>query len=79
MINFEEELKKFHPSLEVEDAEEAIYNEDLTDAWYYLGQSYRLTDQKEKAIECYEKFIQMAPNTERAERSQRHIDTLSAN
>ena len=28
MINFEEELKKFHPSLEVEDAEEAIYNQD---------------------------------------------------
>ena len=26
MINFEEELKKFHPSLEVEDAEVAIYN-----------------------------------------------------
>ncbi|WP_342756843.1 hypothetical protein [Kineothrix sedimenti] len=31
MINFEEELKKFHLSLEVEDAEEAIYNQDLTD------------------------------------------------
>ncbi len=31
MINFEEELKKFHPILEVEDAEEAIYNQDLTD------------------------------------------------
>lgn len=31
MINFEEELKKFHPSLEVEDADEAIYNQDLTD------------------------------------------------
>jgi len=31
MIDFEEELKKFHPSLEVEDAEEAIYNQDLTD------------------------------------------------
>ena len=31
MINFEEELKKFHPSLEVEYAEEAIYNQDLTD------------------------------------------------
>lgn len=31
MINFEEELRKFHPSLEVEDAEEAIYNQDLTD------------------------------------------------
>ena len=32
MIDFEEELKKFHPSLEIEDAEEAIYNQDLTDA-----------------------------------------------
>lgn len=31
MINFEEELKKFHPSLEIEDAEDAIYNQDLTD------------------------------------------------
>lgn len=31
MIDFEEELKKFHPSLEVEDAEESIYNQDLTD------------------------------------------------
>ena len=25
MINFEEELKKFHPSLEIEDAEDALY------------------------------------------------------
>jgi hypothetical protein len=31
MIDFEEELKKFHPSLEVEDAEDAITNQDLTD------------------------------------------------
>lgn len=31
MISFEEELKKFQPSLEVEEAEEAIYNHDLTD------------------------------------------------
>ena len=31
MINFEEELKKFHPSFEVEDVEDAIYNQDLTD------------------------------------------------
>ena len=31
MIDFEEELKKFHPSLEVEDAEDAIINQDLTD------------------------------------------------
>ena len=31
MIDFEEELKKFEPSMEVEDAEDAIYTRDLTD------------------------------------------------
>ena len=31
MLDFEEELKKFHPSIEVEEAEEAIFSQDLTD------------------------------------------------
>ena len=31
MLNFEEELKKFKPSLEIEDAEDIIYNRDLDD------------------------------------------------
>ena len=31
MINFEEELKNFQPSLEVEEAESAIYNHDMVD------------------------------------------------
>ncbi len=31
MINFEEELKKFKPSLEISQAEEAIYKNDLRD------------------------------------------------
>ena len=31
MINFEEELKKLHPSMDVNEAEDAIYNQDLTD------------------------------------------------
>jgi hypothetical protein len=31
MIDFDEEIKKFKPSLEVEDAEEAIYNNDVPD------------------------------------------------
>ena len=31
MHNFEVELKKFQPSLEVEDIEDAVYQEDLTD------------------------------------------------
>ena len=31
MINFEEELKNYSPSLEVEEAESAIYGRDLTE------------------------------------------------
>ena len=31
MINFEEELKKFHPSLEIDEAEDVIINHNLTD------------------------------------------------
>ncbi len=49
MINFEEELKKFHPSLEVEDAEDAIYNQDLTDvADVLIGM---MKEVKEEALE----------------------------
>ena len=31
MIDFEEELKKFEPSMEIEEAEDSIYNRDLND------------------------------------------------
>ena len=31
MLDFEEELKKFKPSVEVEQIEDAFYQEDLTD------------------------------------------------
>ena len=31
MIDFEEELKKFEPSMEIEEAEDSIHNRDLTD------------------------------------------------
>ena len=31
MLNYEEEIRKFKPSLEVEDIEDAVYEEDLTD------------------------------------------------
>ena len=47
MINFEEEIKKFHPSLEVEDAEEAIYNQDLTDVADLLVKMIKEAEQKE--------------------------------
>ena len=48
MLNFEEELKKFKPSLEVEDAEEAIYNQDLTDAADLLVQMMKEAEEKEE-------------------------------
>ncbi|MCR4990258.1 MAG: hypothetical protein K6A38_05270 [Lachnospiraceae bacterium] len=31
MLEFEEELKKFHPSLEVEELEEAVFSQEFTD------------------------------------------------
>ena len=31
MLDYEEELKKFKPSLEVEDVESAVYQDDLSD------------------------------------------------
>lgn len=38
MLDYEEELKKFKPSLEVEDIEDAVYQEDLTDMTDLLKQ-----------------------------------------
>lgn len=46
MINFEEELKKFHPSLEVEEAEEAIYNHDMTDMMDILKEVIKESKEK---------------------------------
>lgn len=43
MIDFEEELKKFEPSMEVEEAEEEIQKRDLTDMADILRQ---MTEQK---------------------------------
>ena len=41
MINFEEELKNFQPSLEVEEAEATIYNRDLTDVTDIISELIR--------------------------------------
>ena len=38
MINFDEEIQKFQPSLEVEDAEDAIYNNDVPDITVLITQ-----------------------------------------
>ena len=43
MLDYEEELKKFKPSLEVDDIENAVYQEDLKDMTDLLKQ---VMDQK---------------------------------
>lgn len=43
MLDYEEELKKFKPSLEVDDIENAVYQEDLMDMTDLLKQ---VMDQK---------------------------------
>ena len=44
-INFEEEIEHFKPSLEVEEIEDAVYQEDLSDMTDLLKQ---VMDQKTK-------------------------------
>jgi len=51
MINFEEELKKFFPSLEVEDAEDALYHQDLTDIADMLIKTILKSEQKPEEVQ----------------------------
>ena len=48
MINYEEELKKFHPSMDVNEAEEAIYSRDLTDVTDILKEMLKEEKQKKR-------------------------------
>ena len=45
MLDFEEELKKFQPSLEVEELGDAIYQDDLTDMTDLLREVIEQTTQ----------------------------------
>ncbi len=48
MINYEEELKKFEPCLDVDEAEGAIYDRELTDVIDILKQMLRDTNNDNK-------------------------------
>lgn len=48
MINYEEELKKFHPSMDVNEVEDAIYSRDLTDVTDILKEMLKEEKQKKK-------------------------------
>lgn len=49
MINFDEEIKKFKPSLEVDQAEDAIYNNDVTDVTEIINILLKEIKEKEQA------------------------------
>ena len=48
VINYEEELKKFKPSLDVDEAEGAIYSRDLTDVIDILQEMLKETSGSRK-------------------------------
>ena len=50
MITSEEEPKECHPSLEVEDAEDAIYNQDLTDMADLLVKMIKESEEKSEEV-----------------------------
>ena len=49
MINFDDEIKKFKPSLDVDEAESAIYQRDLTDVIDILKEMMNETKGKENS------------------------------
>ena len=50
MLNYEEEIKKFQPSLEVEDIEDAVYQEDLTDMTDIIREVVEQTREQERNL-----------------------------
>ncbi|MBQ1316848.1 MAG: hypothetical protein IIY46_05130 [Lachnospiraceae bacterium] len=48
MINYDEEIKKFKPSLDVDEAEGAIYQRDLTDVIDILKEMLEETSGNER-------------------------------
>ena len=48
MINYEEELKKFTPSLDVDEAEGSIYSRDLTDVIDILKEMLKESSDSER-------------------------------
>ena len=54
MINFEEELKKFHPSLEIDEAEDVIINHNMTDFTDILVDMVKEQEKQGKRLEALE-------------------------
>lgn len=57
MINFDEELRKFPQSMEIEEVEEAVHNHDLTDVTDLLTQML----EQNKALQNQQVVVQTIP------------------
>ncbi len=55
------------------------YNQENGFALYYLGNCYKETGEKEKAIAIYKRVIEEIPNSERSRKSQQFLDELEGN
>ena len=53
MINFDEEIKNYEPSLEIEEAESAIYSHDLTDVTDIIAQLLREQDKRQVELRSF--------------------------
>ena len=52
MLNYEEELRKFKPSLEVDQIEEAVYKEDLAES--QEQQEEKTENKPQPAVPCFQ-------------------------
>ena len=65
-------------TLAIEKLEKAVYYDaSNANALYDLGDAYRQSGDKQKAIDTYDKVIELFPDTDRARRAKRYRDDLS--
>lgn len=66
-------------ALAIEKLEKAVYYDaSNANALYDLGDAYRQSGDKQKAIDTYDKVMELFPDTDRARRAKRYRDDLAA-
>lgn len=58
MINFEEELKKFHPSTEVEEIQDDIYNKNAADVAGVFEQMFAYKEDMQMQMQMQQQQVE---------------------